>query len=277
MLNKIKRCKPLLGTFIEVSVNGQRSSEELNEVAQCIFDKIQMLEKVMSYYDKNSEVFRVNKFGYKNFVDVSDELLELLKFSIKLSAMSNGLLDITVGGKMSWKKLIADFGFAYEEKSSYKDIIIEGNKVCFAKKTFIDLGGVAKGYIVDKAMEKFLDSDLDIVVNAGGDLKMNKWQGKIVKIRVPDKRKLDKFIEVEMKNSSLATSAGYYKNILAIFNKKKNKFEKNLDSISVFAKDCMVCDSLTKILFMLDKSDKILLEFGAEAFKLNKFGEKHVY
>jgi len=277
MLNQVKRCKPLLGTFVEVSVVLGSSEDEINDVVQSIFDSIENMEKMMSYYDQSSEVFKLNKYGYNNFIEVSEDLLKVLKFSLKLGEVSEGLFDITVAEKMVVRKLIKDFGFDYEENSSYKDIIIEGNKVCFTKRTFIDLGGVAKGYIVDKAMKSFLDSELDIVINAGGDLKMNKWRGKKAQIRIPNKKKLDKFIEVDMANSSIATSAGYNKDILAIFNKKKNSFEKSVDSISVFAKDCMTCDALTKILFMLDKKDKMLSEFDVTAFSLNKLGEKNVY
>ena len=133
----------------------------------------------------------------------------------------------------------------------FADIIIEDNEVRFTRPVLLDLGGIAKGYAVDQAINA-VDDSINITVNAGGDLRMRPWRGNQVEVRHP-RSPHSEFIQIRMKNCALATSAAYYsENGILIIAKDPSRSvspDKNI-SVSVFAKDCLLADALTKVAYL---------------------------
>ncbi len=113
------------------------------------------LEEKLSDYMETSEVSNINQRAGKGCVEVSDETLEVIKKSIEISEKTYGFFDISVGSyTINHKRK----GLIDQEKAKalidYRNIRIEGNKVCLLKRGMaIDLGGIGKGYAVQKAYE----------------------------------------------------------------------------------------------------------------------------
>jgi len=271
-LNTISRCKTLLGTFVEITISGNESDDYLIQLTNDAFNEISRIEKIMSYYDNESEVTLLNKFAHKKDCEVSSDLLVVLKKALNLSDLSNGLFDVTIVPSLVKQKLLLKKYHFLDKKSSYKDIIIKGNYISFNRKLAIDLGGIAKGYAVDKAMsllEEF--SDMDIVINAGGDIAMNNSRGKLIDIRYS---KFGNLVKLPMYNKSLATSANYYQKEgkSAIINPKTKSVNLSNKTVSVFANDCITADALTKVSFLVENISYILKSMSARAFEIDDKG-----
>jgi thiamine biosynthesis lipoprotein len=145
------------------------------------FDEIKRLESLLSEWRDDSDVGRLNK-GNGEWVSVGPETLEVIQKGIIAGKLSDGTFDITfqVMGDI-WK-----FGDARDEKPKvpnkndvqkkkklvdYRKIEVEGDKVRLGKGQRVGLGGIAKGYIVDKVARLLRDGGLTaFLVQAGGDL-----------------------------------------------------------------------------------------------------------
>jgi thiamine biosynthesis lipoprotein len=261
------RCKPLLGTFVEISLKGELTGEDTFSLTQDVFSRIQFIENTMSYFKLDSELNALNKYAHLNPVKVSEELFYVLQFCIELYQLTNGVFDITVAANLIKNGLLPDHGFKFDESSSSKDIVLKDCYVYFEKPLIIELGGVAKGYAVDEALKVVNSDDIHVTVNAGGDLKMSHWQNEPVLIRDAN-RPIHSSVEYVMQAAALATSGHYFlEGKQAISHPFRDVALPKNQSVSVFAESCMVADALTKVACLCEDADSVFPIFGAIPLK----------
>jgi thiamine biosynthesis lipoprotein len=205
----------------------------------------------MSFHDAESELTRINRYAARQPVPVSLETKFVLEQALWLSEKTDGLFDITVAPKLVASKALPNHNFDLSPTGTWRDIIIIDNEVRFTKPLLVDLGGIAKGYAVDQAINA-VDDSINITVNAGGDLRMRPWRGNQVEVRHP-RSPHSESIQIQMKNRAVATSATYYsENGVVIVSKEPSASinpNENI-SVSVFAKDCLLADALTKVAYL---------------------------
>ncbi|MFT6077482.1 MAG: thiamine biosynthesis lipoprotein [Myxococcota bacterium] len=272
-MNKINRCKPLLGTYVEIDISGQYSDDILLQTSQKIFSRIEEIENLMSFYDPLSELSYLNSNAHRQTCTISDEMAEILNQALQISQLTDGIYDISIGNQLIKNGFLPDNGFGASDNSSFKDIFLVGNKVKFAKKMQLDLGGIAKGYAVDQALLAAEGLDVQIIINAGGDLAMNNWNEEFVDIKIPS-LKNNKTIKIKMQNKAVATSSSYYfdqdKN--PIICPKTHKMVNDKRSVSVFAPSCMIADALTKVAFLDENCSSLMQSLGAKALFIDEQG-----
>ena len=150
--------------------------------------------------------------------------------------------------------------------------------VRFRRRLTIDLGGIAKGFAVDCAVEALNKAGVQAgFVNAGGDLRVFGLQKESVHIRYPvDPRRAAGIVTLQ--NRALATSATYFSRrkfrgdvrSALIDGQTQQPFVDDV-SISVAADDCMTADALTKIVFALrERARPILAHHRADAVILER-------
>ena len=66
--------------------------------------------KILSNWDKNSEISKINKTGKTTAIKISDELNEVFKTAIEINTKSNGFFDLTLD------PIIELWGFGYDSK-----------------------------------------------------------------------------------------------------------------------------------------------------------------
>ncbi len=119
----------------------------------------------------------------------------------------------------------------------------------------LDLGGIAKGFAVDKAVELLRERGMQSgMVNAGGDLRVFGDEPQPIWVRCPTEPTRVQMLGM-LTNGAIATSAAYFTNsnrlaestTSAIVDTKRGRRVFMTGSVSVIARNCMLADALTKI------------------------------
>ena len=172
----------IMGTFAHV-VAVAEDSGTAKKCVQAALEEIRKVDDLMSDYKSDSEISQVNRGAGEKAVKVSKSTYEVLQRSIEFSKMTDGAFDITIG------PLIALFREAKESKvaPNEEQIALAKSKVDFEKLKLdsenmtvqftdvgmlLDLGGIAKGYAIDKAIEAaHRCGAIGAMVDIGGDVR----------------------------------------------------------------------------------------------------------
>ena len=248
----------LLGTEVEITVS-EKNAKKAKRAIELALKKIRDEEKNLSYYLASSELSRINQNAGKRWIEASPELFSLIKISLAYSQLTDGAFDIafSCGG---YKKIILD-----EKRKRIK----------FAQKGMaLDLGGIAKGYIVDRIV-KFLQKEgvKEGIVNAGGDLKVFGRKSYRIAIRNPFKKDVSEVITV--KNKAVCTS-GLYERAGHIRNPKTGKPIANpLASVTIIAPTAMAADALATAVMVMgrERGEKLLQKLNFSYFLIDAEGK----
>ena len=174
--------REVMGTLARIVVVAKHDWEG----KRCIeagFEQLKRIDAMMSDYKDDSELSRVNREAFANPVKVSPELFEILQKSVEFSRLSNGAFDVTVGPLVDlWHKageanVVPDENTlaAAKARVGFEKLILDANErtVQFAVKGMrLDLGGIAKGYAVDKAVGAMRrEGAIGGMVCASGDIR----------------------------------------------------------------------------------------------------------
>ncbi len=139
-------------TTFEVGVAGQEK-EYARQAAEAAFREIDRIEGLLSHYDAGSDIGQINLLQPGQSVRVGIETLECLEHAAWAYRVSGGLFDPTLGSGYRWLQI---------DKAGFK---VGWNK---GGKGTLDLGGIGKGYAIDKAAELLRDWDIcDVLINGG--------------------------------------------------------------------------------------------------------------
>ena len=180
---KFEETRDLMGTYVKVVIYADEGIAE--EAINVAFARMEEIERIATTWDSEGEAFKLNQNGYSD--TPSDELLELINLSLYYSELTDGSFDITVQPLLDlWEyNPDADKQFWELDESTQKpeinkalklvgtdQIIIKDNTISFKEEgTKITLGGIAKGYAVDEALEVLKGMDIKYaLVDAGGDI-----------------------------------------------------------------------------------------------------------
>lgn len=277
----IKRCRPLLGTFVEVNLTAEISEKALIHWSNVAFDEIERIHQALSFHQLSSELSALNKsllIAPSSHFTMSVDLQNVMTFAQQVFEQSNGYYDISIAAPLVASKhlpahLFADNTALLEQQfGCFADVNFESNLISSAKPIFFDLGGIAKGYAVDQAIS-LLPKEITGSINAGGDMRVINWQKQTVEIKYSQRNGALK--KLPMLNTALASSGSYYQeNGSQYFDPKTKCYVKVNGSTSVFADSAMVADALTKVIVLMDRKDakKILNHFNAKGISINRFG-----
>lgn len=244
------------------------------------FSEIERIEALMTTYSA-SEITTLNTIG--QLEGASKETIFVLKKAKYFSEISNGAFDITVKPVLDlYTYTFSELGRAPTEeeiknelsKVNYEKVGIDGRNVIIAKDMSVTLGGIAKGYAADKAIEILSSYGIKSgLVNAGGDVKAlgkkadgNKW---IVALQNP-RDENEHIAKIGIDNLSVATSGDYEryfdesKQAHHIMNPKTGKSATELISVTIITPQAIDADGLATAVFVLGKEEGLKL---VERFK----------
>lgn len=215
-----------MGTIYYVVAYG-RDQTFLSEVVNEVFAEIDQLDQQMSNYNPESELSAINRDAAQREVTVSPELFRLIQYSLRASQESGGDFDITVGplmkvwgffrgqGRLPGTAEIAEV----RKRIGYQHVHLDAAHRTIHFDTSgmeLDLGGIAKGYAVDRAAEimrsagvtaALISSGTSSIYALGSPPGEHGW-----KITVRDPFHADKPADVlRLQNYALSTSGNYEK------------------------------------------------------------------
>ena len=192
----------IMGTriFVELwSEDDDQGKQRGEQAIDAVMDEMRHIDETMSVYKPTSEISRVNELAAKQPVRISKELFQLLTTALEYSRITEGAFDITY----------ASVGYMYDFRQrqrpteqeiqtalpaiNYRHVLLDAatGSVRFSQPGVrIDLGGIAKGFAVDRGIDILLARGYThALVNAGGDSRVvgdrfgKPW---IIGIRHPD-------------------------------------------------------------------------------------------
>lgn len=172
----------IMGTFSRVVVVAR--SEKAGRACIAAAFKVQRrIESLMSYHRPDSELNRVNRHAAERPVPVNPLTFEVLQQAVYFSELSGGAFDVTVGPLVDLWRAAGDANEPPSEAAltearlrvGYEKLILEPKEmtVQFATEGMrIDLGGIAKGFAIDKSVEAVRKGGaLGGMVDIGGDIR----------------------------------------------------------------------------------------------------------
>jgi thiamine biosynthesis lipoprotein len=268
--------KPLLGTFVEITVKHSHRNEAYRKIENA-FAGIERVQNLMSFHDPKSEVSKLNRYAFRRSVSVSQETYHVLEMAKKLHQKTRGLFDIAVAPElMSWgvlpRLLFPAPRTSFHGRSS-DILLLPARRVRFLRELKIDLGGIAKGFAVDRAVEILRAAGVQNgIVNAGGDLRCFGNDEYPVAVRHPKDKKMIVPLS-PLKNTAFATSANGYERFRRhgrwicphVHGTTRKPCLKSF-SVSVIADTCLMADALTKVVLAIgSKAADLMREFKTQA------------
>jgi FAD:protein FMN transferase len=286
--DKVRRARPLLGTFVEIESAGAARSE-LDAAIDAAFEAVANVHRLMSFHEDDSDVSRLNREAFVRPIEVHAWTFQVLEAATEMHRRSNGIFDIAVAPALQGMGLLPRLnnGAAIATRARSFDAIelLGGQTIRFRDPDVrIDLGGIAKGFAVDCALEVLRGFDISNgMVNAGGDLAAFGQDPHAIHIRHPhDPRRL--MCRVEITDEALASTARRFDLFQstettgsAIIDPASGKPTEVIDGATVRARSCMVADALTKIAMMSGTEATELLEhYNASALLVSADGDVRI-
>jgi FAD:protein FMN transferase len=276
----IKRVRPAMGTYVELTFEGM-PEEEVNRAAELAFAEFDRIERLTSEWKPESQLSAVNAAAGEKAVAVDRELYDLVARAIEFSEKTQGSFDPTFAAMWGlWT--FGDDGIHTPpdpKEVERRRALIDRRKVKLSDGTIfleakgmkLGLGGIAKGYAVDRAAALMRARGAKrFLIKAGGELyAAGPW-----KVGLRDPRSSDHFASIELDGESFGTSGDYERFFMAdgvryhhIIDPKTGYPATLSRSATVLAKDALTSDALTKALFILgeEKGMKLMESFGVEA------------
>ena len=267
----------VMGTFahLKAIATDPKTAKKCVENA---FAEIKKVDDLMSDYKRDSEISQVNRDASKNPVKVSNSTFHVLQKSVEYSELSGGAFDVTIAPLAQLWRTAAESNSVPTDaeladarsKVGYEKLILDSNDmtVRFAVEGMkLDLGGIAKGYAIDRAIEAMqADGAIGGMVDVGGDIRCfgsppkgkNTWR---IGLQNPDEPDSEEqtlagatgqiLMVLKFNNAAVATSGGYRRFVLIegkryshIINRKTGASAEALSSVTVISQNALDADAL---------------------------------
>jgi thiamine biosynthesis lipoprotein len=283
------RARPLLGTFVEIAVAGAPPAE-MEAAVEAAFTAVATVHRLMSFHDEASDISRLNRSAFDHPVAVHRWTFEVLDTALECHRRSAGVFDIGVAPALQALGLLprrdgeTPLPVAVAKDADAIALLSDGTVRFCDRGVRIDVGGIAKGYAVDRAVEVLRHCGMgEGVVNAGGDLAVFGPHPHAIHIRDP-RQPQRPMCEVRLCDTALASSAGRFDLLAsgepaasAVIDPRTGAPVHGVVGATVRAPTCVVADALTKIVMATGEAAGQLLEsYGASALFVTAAGSVHV-
>jgi thiamine biosynthesis lipoprotein len=259
----------------EVRITAWTDDEPLaHATAAAAFAEFDRLDALLSVWKSGSDVARVNRAAAGGPVEVSAETIDILREASTVSSWTGGKFDVTFGALSDiWKfDHDRDGRVPMAEEINARLPRIDHRAVrldLHARTVFLEragirihLGGIGKGYAVDRAVRMLRDAGLrDFMVQFGGDLYVSGHAGNgpwRLGINDPRGAPHDSFAALELSNATFSTSGDYER----YFIKDGTRYHHLLDpdtghpargcrSVTIVAESAMLADALSTGVFIM--------------------------
>jgi thiamine biosynthesis lipoprotein len=277
----VERARVAMGSEFRLTA---AAADEASALAafDSVFLEIGRLEALMSVWLEGSDIQRLNASAGAQPIPVSPEVRDVLQIARQVSEETGGAFDVTFGPLAGLWKFDHDQDNVVPDRDavrqllplvSYGDLVIDGTAgTAFLRRKGmrVHLGGVGKGYAVDRAAAMLRARGLrDFLIQAGGELYASgtrggrPWRLGIRDPRGPADRS---FATIELSGGTLSTSGDYER----FFMKDGRRYHHILDlqtgeparlsrSVTIVTAQAVLADALAKAVFILGPVEGLAL------------------
>lgn len=274
-LKKHKRATIALGTLVEVSIWLEQGHDP-QEPFIIAYDAIRQIHKHMSLHDDSSDLGRFRLANSGDTIEINAHTARVLQCAERLWKETEGFFDVCVANTLIKQHYLPKSWLSKKalKTSIRKPLLLtthEGHYLLTKSSDdqSIDLGGIAKGYAVDCAIEALQKYGVPAgMVNAGGDMRIYGALNEKIHLRIKD----GEFLPLcALSNRALASSShpSSQQNIpqdyLPIVNPHTGKLIAHHHKVmSVLADTAIMADALTKLAWLDKLDDSILQRYNSE-------------
>ncbi len=291
----VSRSRLVMGTVVEITAIGSDSDRVAAAVVEA-FVEMERIERLMSPHLAQSDVARLS--AATGPLEVTPETAEVVALGLQVALASGGAFDLTLGrlkalwdveGEQPQIPEAAGIGRALLGIGP-RALQLQGQKVEKADPLLaVDLGGIAKGYAIDRALALLQRSGVGSAsINAGGDLRLlGDRQGRPWRIGIQHPRKAGQLLAtLELTDAAVVTSGDYERffeqdgvRYHHLFDPRTGYPAKLCQSVTLVAPNAMLADALATAVFVLGPQQGLALleQFpGAEALVVAADGSRQV-
>jgi len=267
------RCQALLGTFVEISIDQSDS-----KVVDKAFAAVKQVQDLMGFHYPLSELSQINRWAHQVPLKIHPWTAQVLRIAQEVHKQSNGLFNCGIGYRLVSAGLLPrHINLSNYQLGGIEDIcFLDSELITSPKPLCLDLGGLAKGFAVDKAVESLIASGIQSgCVNAGGDLRVF---GGLRPIQIRNPNLPSQLIDIgSLQNGAIATSGMYFSkrdkeqsHIINPLARDEAEVHINFsESYSILANECVYADALTKVLVLSGAHDhSCFTYFSAKAIRI---------
>lgn len=253
----MRRNQPLLGTYVEIWI------EELNEknvqqnffyqeICNVVFHEIKKVQDLMSIHDVGSEISKLNRLSHtdkKLELRIHPWTYEVLLIAKKICEETDGLFDCGIGQYAKHKN-----SQKYYELGIRSIDFLDVNHIMIKGPIRFDLGGIAKGYAIDRGIEILKNFGIENAsINAGGDMRVVGKNDHAIYLKESDFGNAYIYLG-DLNDGAIATSSTRFGRTTKkggmsyLINPRTRKCIEDDLSYSIIAPTCVVADCLTKAL-----------------------------
>ena len=275
-LHQVRQTRTQMGTLVTISAL-HPDAEAARAMVAATFDEIERLESLLSRHRAGTPVWRLNETGVVR--SPPREVLEVVQKGLDYSALSSGAFDMTVAPLLNlYNSSFSETGAAPPREEirralalvGFQHVQVSEGEIAFGKAGMaVTLDGIAKGYIVDQAVEVLRRRGAtSVLVNAGGDMASagESLGGDPWRIGLQDPRVADGSLGVlGLRGESVATSGDYVHYLTPdmslhhILDPRTGSSPEHTSGVSVVAPSAMAADALSTATLVLGPREGIEL------------------
>lgn len=263
--------------------------EEARAALDAVMDEMRRIDRLYSPYREDSDLSRLNRAvpDADNPVPISEEMAHLLSRSLHYSELTDGAFDITYASVGRYY----DYRAGKQPDEAQRSELVEAidyrwvhldqqqRKVHFGHPAvYLDLGGIAKGYAVDRAIELLRARGIEHAsIGAGGDTRLlgdRRGQPWVVGIRNPRDPE-DFALRLPLVDEAISTSGDYERyfideqgeRIHHILNPSTGASARGVMSATVLGPTALDTDALSTSLFVMGVEAGLALVDRLDAFE----------
>jgi thiamine biosynthesis lipoprotein len=272
---------------VEIDVADVDESDAEGAV-EAAFAVVADVHRLMSFHEAGSDVSRLNRTAANGAVSIHPWTYQVLEMAAEMNRRSAGAFNIAVAPTL---QQLGQLPCEQDAPPSLAGVpageaieLLADNHVRFAHPSvMIDLGGIAKGFAVDRAIGELRGRGVrSAIVNAGGDLAAFGPDVRAIHIRDP-RSPGGLMCQVEVSNQALASTARRFDPFCstdtadsAVIEPETQMPVRAVHGATVCAPSCMVADALTKIVMIAgERAAAPLAHFHASAIFVSTDGDIH--
>ena len=272
---EVRRSRLIMGTVVEIVVEGE-DSDLLNAALDEAFAEIERLDKLLSSYRQDSDVSLLSQS--RTGRQVAPETAEVIALGLEVAHRSDGAFDLTLGQLKALWGMDGETPRVPEAQAlssaltsvGPKALVLDGRQVRKqAAHLQVDLGGVAKGFAVDRAVAILRQRGVTgAAVNAGGDMYLlGQRSTRPWRIGIQHPRQEETVLETGEVSDRAGVSSGDYERFFEedgqryhhIFDPRSGFPARGCQSVTVITDSVALGDALATAVFVLGPAAGLVL------------------